>query len=137
MGVRPWPTGSRVLSVCVEWGQFPQRQARSEPSVLSSHPQCPASRIQPPRPRPPTEGRTCVAVAAPCTTPSGPRRPRPQSQPTAGKWGAPHRGRASRPSTPALAPIPACDGVHARLDRPSGTAQHAARPLAVQHLAES
>ena len=70
MGVRPWPTGSRVLSVCVEWGRFPQRQARSEPSVLSSHPQCPASRIQPPRPRPPTEGRTCVAVAAPCTTPS-------------------------------------------------------------------
>eukprot|EP00070_Physeter_catodon_P047695 XP_028354589.1 RNA binding protein fox-1 homolog 1 isoform X27 [Physeter catodon] len=55
----------------------------NSPRITQPGYMCPASRIQPPPPRPPTEGRTCEAAAAPCTTPSGPRRPRPRSRPTA------------------------------------------------------
>ena len=122
----PESGGGRVAG-----GSLKGRSA-SESSAVSCRPQCPASRIQPPPPRPPTEGRTCEAAAAPCTTPSGPRRPRPRSRPTAGKWGSP----PTPGGPPAPAPL-ACDLAHAGLDRPPGTARHAARALAVQHLAKS
>lgn len=57
-------------------------------SALSSFPQCLAFRIQLPLQQPPIEGRTCEAVAAPCITPSGPRRPRLRFRLMEGKWAA-------------------------------------------------
>lgn len=86
---------------------------------LSSRPQCPASRIQPPPPRPPTEGHTCEAAGAPCTTPSEPRRPRRPSRPMAGKWHSLLGGPMHLPSLPRGTE---CLLVHDGLDRPTRTA---------------
>lgn len=93
-------------------------------------PQCPASRIQQPPRRPPTEGRTCEAAAAPCTTPSGPRRPRRRSRPTAGKWGGLRRARPRQPH-------PVCERMPGRLPHRDVPACSPARLPPAEHLAKS